>query len=88
MAFCAHDCFDLVMGRKIKKTLDAGRRGNFTRNGTGLTMLNLSNGEADTLFFQCALDQKNRRMKHIVMEKKSVEIVQMGQFYITFYVPQ
>ena len=88
MAFCAHDCFDLVMGRKIKKTLDAGRRGNFTRNGTGLTMLNLSNGEADTLFFQCALDQKNRRMKHIVMEKKSVEFVQMGQLYIALYVPQ
>ena len=75
MAFCAHDCFDLVMGRKIKKTLNAGRRGNFARNGTGLTMLNLSNGEADALFFQCALDQKNRRMKHIVVEKESVQVI-------------
>lgn len=88
MAFCAHDCFDLMMGRKIKKTLNAGRRGNFARNGTGLTMLNLSNGEADTLFFQCALDQKNRCVEHVVVEKKSVEFVQMGQLYIALYVPQ
>lgn len=88
MAFRAHDCFDLMMGREIKKTLNAGRRGDFARNGTGLAMLDLSNGEADALFFQCALDQKNRRMKHIVVEKKSVEFVQMGQLYIALYVPQ
>lgn len=88
MAFCAHNCFYLMMGRKIKKTLNAGRRGNFTRNGTGLAMLDLSNGEADALFFQCALDQKNRRMEHVVVKKESFEIVQMGQLYITLYVPQ
>lgn len=88
MAFRAHDCFDLMMGREIKKTLNAGRRGNFTWNRTGLAMLNLSNGEADALFFQCALDQKNRCVEHVVVEKKSVEFVQMGQLYIAFYVPQ
>ena len=78
MAFRAHDCFYLMMGREIKKTLNAGRRGDFTRNGTGLAMLDLSNGEADALFFQRALDQKNRSMKHIVVEKEGVQIVQMG----------
>ena len=88
MAFRAHDCFYLVMGRKIKKTLNAGRRGDFARNGTGLAMLDLSNGEADTLFFQRALDQKNRCMKHIVVEKESIQIVQVGQLNIALYVPQ
>lgn len=88
MAFRAHYCFHLMMGREIKKTLNAGRRGDFARDGTGLTMLDLGISEADILFFQRALDQKNRRMKHIMVEKKSVEIIQMGQLYIALYVPQ
>ena len=88
MAFRAHDCFDLMMGREIKKTLNAGRRSDFARNGTGLAMLDLSDGETDALFFQCALDQKNRCVEHVVVEKKSVEFVQMGQLYIALYVPQ
>lgn len=88
MAFRAHDCFDLMMDREIKKTLNAGRRGDFARNRTGLAMLYLSNGEADTLFFQCALDQKNRGMKHIVVEEECIQIIQMGQLYIALYVPQ
>lgn len=75
MAFRAHDCFYLMMGRKIKKTLNAGRRGDFARNGTGLAMLYLSNGEVDALFFQRALDQKNRSMKHIVVEEERIQIV-------------
>lgn len=87
MAFCAYDCFYLMMGRKVKKTLNAGRRGDFARNGTGLAMLDLSNGEIDTFVGESALDQKNRRMKHIVVEKESIEIVQMGQLYIALYVP-
>lgn len=88
MAFCAHDCFNLMMGREIKKTLNAGRRGDFARNGAGLAMLDLSNGEVDTFVGESALDQKNRCMKHIVVEKKSIEIVQMGQLHIALYVPQ
>ena len=88
MAFRAHDRLHLMVGREIKKTLNAGRRGNFARNRTGLAMLDLSNGEVDALFFQCALDQKNRRMEHVVVKKKSAEFVQMGQLYIALYVPQ
>lgn len=88
MALRAHDCFYLMMGREIKKTLNAGRSGDFARNGTGLAMLDLSNGEADALFFQRALDQKNRSMEHIVVEEKRIQIVQMGQLYIALYVPQ
>ena len=75
MAFCAHDCFYLMMGRKIKKTLNAGRRGDFARNRSGLAMLYLSNCEADALFFQRALDQKNRCMEHIVVEEERIQIV-------------
>lgn len=78
MAFCAHDCFDLMMGRKVKKTLNAGRCGDFTRNGAGLAMLDLSNGEVDTFVGESALDQKNRCMKHIVVEEECIQIVQMG----------
>ena len=78
MAFRAHDCFHLMMGREIKKTLNAGRRGDFTRNRTGLAMLDLSNGEVDAFVGESALDQKNRGMKHIVVKKESFEIVQMG----------
>lgn len=88
MAFCAHDCFYLMMGREIKKTLNAGRRGDFARNGTGLAMLDLSNGEVDTFVGESTLDQKNRGMKHIVVEEERLQIVQMGQLYITLYVPQ
>ena len=88
MAFCAYDCFDLMMGRKIKKTLNAGRRGDFARNGTGLAMLNLSHGEADTFVCESTLDQKNRCMKHIVVEEESIQIVQVGQLNIALYVPQ
>lgn len=88
MAFRAHDCFDLMMGREIKKTLNAGRRGDFARNGTSLAMLYLSNGEVDAFVGESALDQKNRRMKHIVVEEERLQIVQMGQLYITLYVPQ
>ena len=88
MAFRAHDCFNLMMGREIKKTLNAGRRGDFARNGTGLAMLNLSNGEVDAFVGESALDQKNRGMKHIVVEEERLQIVQMGQLYITLYVPQ
>lgn len=88
MAFRAHDCFYLVMGREIKKTLNAGRRGDFARNRTGLAMLDLSNGEVDAFVGESALDQKNRGMKHIVVEEERLQIVQMGQLYITLYVPQ
>lgn len=78
MAFRAHDCFYLMMGREIKKTLNAGRRGDFTRNGTGLAMLDLSNGEVDAFVSKSTLDQKNRGMKHIVVEEERLQIVQMG----------
>lgn len=88
MAFCAHNCFYLMMGRKIKKTLNAGRRGNFTRNGTGLAMLDLSNGEVDAFVGESTLDKEYRGMKHIVVEEERLQIVQMGQLYITLYVPQ
>ena len=88
MAFRAHDCFYLVMGREIKKTLNAGRRGNFARNGTGLAMLDLSNGEVDAFVGKRTLDKEYRGMKHIVVEKECLQIVQMGQLYITLYVPQ
>ena len=88
MTFCAHDCFDLMMGRKIKKTLNAGRRSDFARNGTSLAMLDLSNGEVDAFVGESALDQKNRGMKHIVVEEEGLEVIQMGQLHITLYVPQ
>lgn len=88
MAFRAHDCFYLMMGRKIKKTLNAGRRSDFARNGTGLAMLNLSNGEVDTFVGKRSLYQKDGCMKHIVMEKERIQIVQMGQLNIALYVPQ
>lgn len=88
MAFRAHDCFDLMMGREIKKSLNAGRCGDFARNGTGLAMLDLSNGEIDTFVGESTLNQKNRGMKHIVVEEERIQIVQMGQLYITLYVPQ
>lgn len=88
MAFCAHDCFYLMMGREIKKTLNAGRRGDFARNGTGLAMLDLSNGEVDTFVGKRTLDKEYRGMKHIVVEKECLQIVQMGQLYIALYVPQ
>ena len=88
MAFRAHDCFNLMMGREIKKTLNAGRSGDFARNRTGLAMLDLSNGEVDAFVGESTLDQKNGRMKHIVVEEERLQIVQMGQLYITLYVPQ
>ena len=75
MAFRAHDCFYLMMGREIKKTLNAGRRSDFARNRTGLAMLDLSNGEVDTFVGESALDQKNRCMEHIVVEEERIEIV-------------
>ena len=78
MAFRAYDCFNLMMGRKIKKTLNAGRRGDFARNGTGLAMLDLSNGEVDAFVGESTLDQKNRCMKHIVVEEEGLEVIQMG----------
>lgn len=88
MAFRAHDCFYLMMGREIKKTLNAGRRGDFARNRTGLAMLNLSNGEVDTFVGESTLDKEYRGMEHIVMEKERLQIIQMGQLHITLYVPQ
>ena len=88
MAFRAHDCFDLMMGRKIKKTLNAGGCGDFARNGTGLAMLDLSNGKVDTFVRESTLDQKNRCMKHIVVEEERIQIVQVCQLYIALYVPQ
>ena len=88
MAFCAHDCFNLMMGRKIKKTLNAGRRGDFARNGTGLAMLNLSNGEVDTFVGKRSLYQKDGCMEHIVVEKERIQIVQVCQLNIALYVPQ
>lgn len=88
MAFRAHDCFYLMMGREIKKTLNAGRRGDFARNGTGLAMLDLSNGEVDTFVGESTLDKEYRGMKHIVVEEEGLEVIQMGQLYITLYVPQ
>ena len=88
MAFRAYDCFNLMMGREIKKTLNAGRRSDFARNGTGLAMLDLSNGEVDTFVGKRALDKEYRGMKHIVVEEEGLEVIQMGQLYITLYVPQ
>lgn len=88
MAFRAYDCFYLMMGREIKKTLNAGRRGNFAWNGTGLAMLDLSNGEVDTFVGESTLDKEYRGMKHIVVEEERIQIVQMGQLHITLYVPQ
>lgn len=88
MAFRAHDCFDLMMGREIKKTLNAGRRGDFTRNGTSLAMLDLSNSEVDAFVGESTLDKEYRCMEHIVVEEERLQIVQMGQLYITLYVPQ
>ena len=88
MAFRAHDCFNLVMGRKIKKTLNAGRRGDFARNGSGLAMLDLSNGEVDTFVGESTLDKEYRGMEHIVVEEEGLEVIQMGQLHITLYVPQ
>ena len=88
MAFRAHDCFNLVMGREIKKTLNAGRRGDFARNRTGLAMLDLSNGEVDTFVGKRTLDKEYRCMKHILVEEERLQIIQMGQLHITLYVPQ
>lgn len=88
MAFRAHDCFYLMMGREIKKTLNAGRRGDFARNRTGLSMLDLSNGEVDTFVGKRTLDKEYRGMKHIVVEKEGLEVIQVGQLHITLYVPQ
>ena len=70
MAFCAYDCFDLMMGREIKKTLNAGRRGDFARNRTGLSMLDLSNGEVDAFVGKRTLDKEYRCVEHIVVEKE------------------
>lgn len=78
MAFCAHDCFYLMMGREIKKTLNAGRRGDFARNGTGLAMLDLGVGKGDTFVGESTLDQKNGCMKHIMVEEEGLEVIQMG----------
>ena len=78
MAFRAHDCFYLMMGREIKKTLNAGRCSDFARNRTGLAMLDLSNGEVDAFVRESTLDQKNRCVKHIVVEEERIEIVQMS----------
>ena len=88
MTFRAHDCFYLMVGREIKKTLNAGRRGDFARNRTGLSMLDLSNGEVDTFVGKRTLDKEYRCMEHIVMEEERLQIVQMSQLYITLYVPQ
>ena len=88
MAFRAHDCFYLMVGREIKKTLNAGRRGDFARNGTGLAMLDLSNGEVDTFVGKRTLDKEYRGMKHIVVEEEGLEVIQMSQLHITLYVPQ
>lgn len=88
MAFRAHDCFYLMMGCEIKKTLNAGRRGDFARNGTGLAMLDLSNGEVDAFVGESTLDKEYGGMEHIVVEKECLQIIQMGQLYITLYVPQ
>lgn len=88
MAFRAHDCFNLMMCRENKKTLNAGRRGDFARNRTGLAMLDLSNGEVDTFVGESTLDKEYRGMEHIVVEKECLQIIQMGQLYITLYVPQ
>lgn len=78
MALCAYYRLHLMVGCEIKKTLNAGRRGNFTWNGTGLAMLDLSNGETDALFFQCTLNQKNRCMKHIMVKEKGIQVIQMS----------
>lgn len=88
MAFRAYDCFYFMMGREIKKTLNAGRRGDFARNRTGLAMLDLSNGEVDAFVGKRTLDKEYRGMKHIVVEEERIQIVQMGQLNITLYVPQ
>ena len=88
MAFRAHDCFNLMMSREIKKTLNAGRRSDFARNRTGLAMLDLSNSEVDTFVGKRSLYQKDGCMKHIVVEEEGLEVIQMGQLYITLYVPQ
>ena len=56
MAFRTHDRFHLMVGREIKQTLNAGGCGDLARNGAGLAMLNLGNGEVDVFFGKRTLD--------------------------------
>ena len=56
MAFRTHDRFHLMVGREIKQTLNAGGCGDLARDGAGLTMLNLGNGEVDVFFGKRTLD--------------------------------
>lgn len=78
MAFRAHDRFHLVMGREIKQTLNAGGCGDLARNGAGLAMLDLGNGEVDVFFGKRTLDQEYWGVKHVMMKKKGIQVVQMS----------
>ena len=88
MAFRAHDRFHLLVGREIKQTLNAGGCGDLTRNGAGLAMLNLGNGEVDVFFGKRTLDQEYWGVKHIVVKKKGVQVIQMSQLHISLHIPQ
>ena len=88
MAFRTHDRFHLIMGREIKQTLNAGGCGDLARNGAGLAMLNLGNGEVDVFFGKRTLDQEYWGVKHIVVKKKGVQVIQMSQLHISLHIPQ
>ena len=78
MAFRAHDRFHLLVGREIKQTLNAGGCCYFTRNGAGLAMLNLGNGEVDVFFGECTLDQKDGCMENVMVKEKGIQVIQMS----------
>lgn len=88
MAFRTHDRFHLIMGREIKQTLNAGGRSDLARNGAGLAMLNLGNGEVDVFFGKRTLDQEDGCMKHIVVKEKCIQVIQMSQLHISLHIPQ
>ena len=88
MAFRTHDRFHLMVGREIKQTLNAGGCGDLARNGAGLAMLNLGNGEVDVFFGKRTLDQEYWGVKHIVVKEKCIQVIQMSQLHISLHIPQ
>lgn len=88
MAFRTHDRFHLIMGREIKQTLNAGGCSDLARNGAGLAMLNLGNGEVDVFFGKRTLDQEYWGVKHVMMKKKGIQVIQMSQLHISLHIPQ
>lgn len=88
MAFRTYDRFHLMVGRKIKQTLNAGGCSDLARNGAGLAMLNLGNGEVDVFFGKRTLDQEHWGVKHVMMKKKCIQVIQMSQLHISLHIPQ